>query len=94
VQLKFDGYRPETRTLVSDVNREIAVNLVKLPGTAKHATAKAGATKPELKTTATAPAVALPAKGEPKSDAKPEPKVDPKVDPKPDDDKKLVAPEL
>jgi serine/threonine-protein kinase len=83
VQLKFDGYRPEARTLASDVNREIAVNLVKLPSSSKRpGKAAAAVTAPP---TAAAPVVKVkePAPAAVKEPSKPA-----------DDDKKLVAPEL
>ena len=32
VKLSLDGYRPETRTILSDLNREIDVNLLKASG--------------------------------------------------------------
>ncbi|MDB4971013.1 MAG: serine/threonine protein kinase [Myxococcales bacterium] len=91
VQLKFDGYRPEMRTLASDANREIGVNLVRLPSSTKRpgkATAVKGEPKPEP--TKAEPTRAEPTKPEP---TKPEPA---KAEPaKPvDEDKKLVAPEL
>jgi serine/threonine-protein kinase len=73
VQLSLDGYRAEKRTLTSDVNREVDVNLLKAatPPPTKHA-GKAVAAKPsETKSPSTKPAESKPAETKPAKNEKP-----------------------
>jgi tRNA A-37 threonylcarbamoyl transferase component Bud32 len=66
VQLNLDGYRSEKRTITTDLNRELDVNLLKAAG--KHAAAaKPVVTKPAA---ATKPAESKPAEAKP-TEAKP-----------------------
>ena len=57
VQLNLDGYRTEKRTISSDVNREIDVNLLKAP--------VKRVSKPSAAATATKPALTKPAEAKP-----------------------------
>ena len=57
VQLDLEGYRSEKRTITSDLNREIDVNLLKAP--------VKRVSKPSAAATATKPAVAKPAEAKP-----------------------------
>jgi hypothetical protein len=65
VQLNLDGYRSETRTITTDLNREIDVNLLKAPPRrpikpAAAKVSKPAETKPSEATPATKPAEAKP----------------------------------
>jgi len=62
VELTLEGYRAEKRTLTSDVNREVDVNLLKAPPAKREHAPKAVATKPaETKAPSTKPAESKPA---------------------------------
>ena len=90
VTLALDGYRPETRVIASDVNREIDVNLLAEPHRAAGKSARHAATEkapdPAAQKATEKPAVAQPVEKKDKAPAD-KPK-------SPDDDKKLYAPEL
>ena len=75
VQLSLDGYRPEKRTIVSDVNRELDVNLLKAPKA--HAATKPVATKPAE---ATKPPATKPAEATKPPATKPDKATDPDKD--------------
>jgi hypothetical protein len=57
VQLDLEGYRSEKRTITSDLNREIDVNLLKAP--------VKRVSRPSAAATATKPAAAKPAEAKP-----------------------------
>jgi len=79
VQLSLDGYRAEKRTITSDVNRELDVNLLKAP--------KAHSTKP----VASKPTEAKPAE---KPATKPAEATKPATKPAADPDKDLIPAQL
>jgi len=72
VELTLEGYRAEKRTITSDVNREVDVNLLKAPrhakAVAKPADAKPAEVKPADAKPADAKPVAKPVEAKPKSD--------------------------
>ena len=77
VQISLDGYRPEKRTLASDVDRELDVNLLKATGGGKHGGGKtttvARPTTPgETKPGEAKPAVTKPAEAKPEKPADPD----------------------
>ena len=88
VQISLDGYRPEKRTLASDVNRELDVNLLKASGGGKHGSKTTtvakpttpGETKPgESKPGESKPAVTKPAEAKPEKPADPDKDFDPRA---------------
>ncbi|HEX6837623.1 MAG TPA: PEGA domain-containing protein, partial [Polyangia bacterium] len=89
VELTLEGYRAERRTIASDVNRELDVNLLKAP---KHASRSAAAAKPtDAKPADGKPVEAKPA--EKPAQAKPA-ETRPKPDKPGDPDKDLIPAQL